>query len=108
VRIRDRDFRNRSAQRTLAEPVVSDRVIMKVARELLGKLRAERRVPARLLGVALSSLASDPMADQLPLFSAPLDALADTERDRALARTVDKVREKFGSKGILPAALADS
>ncbi|MGH7712883.1 MAG: DNA polymerase Y family protein, partial [Gemmatimonadaceae bacterium] len=40
VRIRDMDFRTRSAQRTLPEPVVSDRVIMGVARELLAKLRA--------------------------------------------------------------------
>jgi DNA polymerase IV len=71
VRIRDKDFRTRSAQRTLAEPVVSDRVILRVARELLAKLRAARRVPARLLGVALSSLAQDPKADQLKLFATP-------------------------------------
>jgi len=106
VRIRDMDFRNRSAQRTLPEPVVSDRVILKVARELLAKLRQGRRVPARLLGVALSSLAQDPKADQLALFKAA-DPNIDTDRDRALARSVDRVREKFGSKGILPAALVE-
>jgi DNA polymerase-4 len=105
VRVRDMDFRNRSAQRTLLEPVVSDRVILRVARELLAKLRTGRRVPARLLGVALSSLAQDPEADQLTLFAADADPLAETERDRALARTVDRVREKFGAKGILPASL---
>src|SRR5213075_2930549 len=64
VKIRDMDFRNRSARRTLPEGVVSDRVVMGVARELLAKLRAGRRVPARLLGVGLSSLAADPRADQ--------------------------------------------
>jgi DNA polymerase IV len=105
VRIRDRDFRNRSAQRTLDEPVVSDRVIFAVARELLAKLRKARRVPARLLGVALSSLADDPRADQLALFAAEFDPLAETDRDRVLARAVDRVREKFGTKGILPASL---
>jgi DNA polymerase IV len=105
VRIRDMDFRNRSAQRTVLEPVVSDRVIWGVARELFAKLRAARRVPARLLGVALSSLAQDPKADQLALFAADADPLAETDRDRTLARTVDRVREKFGAKGILPAAL---
>ena len=104
VRIRDMDFRNRSAQRTLLEPVVSDRIILRVARELLVKLRKSRRVPARLLGVALSSLAQDPKADQLLLFAAA-DPFAETDRDRVLARTVDRVREKFGAKGILPAAL---
>jgi DNA polymerase-4 len=105
VKIRDRDFRTRSAQRTLMEPVVSDRVIMRIARELLAKLRADRRVPARLLGVALSSLGQDPHADQLTLFPAVADPLAETERDRTLARTVDRVRERFGPSAILPASL---
>jgi len=108
VRIRDWDFRTRSAQRTLTERVVSDRAIMRVARELLAKLRGARRVPARLLGVALSSLAQDPIADQLTLFAAPADPLAETERDRLVARTVDRVREKFGAKSILPASLTES
>jgi DNA polymerase-4 len=106
VKIRDFDFRTRSAQRTLMEPVVADRAIMRVARELLAKLRAARRVPARLLGVALSSLAQDPTADQLALFAADADPLAETERDRIVARTVDRVREKFGAKSILPASLS--
>jgi DNA polymerase IV len=106
VRIRDWDFRTRSAQRTLMEPVVSDRAIMRVARELLVKLRAARRVPARLLGVALSSLGEDPEADQLTLFAGDTDPLAETERDRLVARTVDRVREKFGAKSILPASLS--
>jgi DNA polymerase-4 len=105
VKIRDKDFRTRSKRRTLDEPVVSDRVILGVARELLSQLRAARRVPARLLGVALSSLSRDPKADQLRLFS-DRDPLAETDRDRALARSVDRVRKKFGTKGIVPAALA--
>lgn len=105
VRIRDMDFRNRSAQRTLFEPVVSDRVIMVVARELLAKLRAARRVPARLLGVALSSLADNPKADQLTLFAPEPGPASESERDRTIARTVDKVRERFGAKAILPASL---
>ena len=107
VKLRDKDFRTRSARRTLIEPVVSDRVIMGVARELLAKLRASRRVPARLIGVALSSLAQDPKADQLTLFAADTGPLTETDRDRTLARTVDRVREKFGAKGILPASLTE-
>jgi DNA polymerase IV len=105
VKIRDMDFRTRSAQRTLLEPVVSDRVIYRVARELLLKLRAARRIPARLLGVSLSSLANDPLADQLMLF-ASADPLSETDRDRVLARAVDRVREKFGPGGIMPATLS--
>jgi DNA polymerase-4 len=105
VKLRDFDFRTRSARRTLAVPVVSDRAILKVAVELLGKLRVARRVPARLIGVALSGLSEDAKADQLALFAADRDAV-ETDRDRAIARTVDKVRKKFGAKGILPASLA--
>ncbi|MEO7220440.1 MAG: DNA polymerase IV [Gemmatimonadaceae bacterium] len=105
VRIRDMDFRTRSARRTLPEPVVADRVILRVARELLVKLRTARRVPARLLGVALSALADDPKADQMMLFCTGSDPSAETDRDRVIARTVDRVRDRFGAKGILPASL---
>jgi DNA polymerase-4 len=108
VKIRDRDFRTRSARRTLLEPVVADRVILRVARELLAKLSAARRVPARLLGVALSSLTHDPKADQSNLFKARGEASGETERDRVVARTIDKVRDRFGAKGILPASLTTS
>jgi DNA polymerase-4 len=104
VKLRDADFRTRSAQRTLDEPVVTDRVIMAVATALLAKLRSARRVPARLIGVSLSSLASDPKADQLPLFIES-DPHRETARDLALARVVDRVREKYGRKGIVPGSL---
>jgi DNA polymerase-4 len=108
VKLRDHDFRTRSARRTLLEAVVSDRVIMGVARQLLQRLRAGRHVPARLIGVALSSFSEDPKADQLNLFKqkGSADSLAETEKDRAVAHTVDRVREKFGTKGIIPASLA--
>lgn len=107
VRIRDHDFKTRQASRTLSEPVMSDRVIFAAARGLLGKLRAARRVPARLLGVGLSSLHADSAADQLMLFEAGDERGDETERDRRLARTIDQVRARFGDKGILPARLLD-
>jgi DNA polymerase-4 len=105
VRIRDMDFRTRSARRTLAQPVVSDRVLLRVSRELLAKLRSARRVPARLLGVAVSSLAQDPDADQLGLFATRADPDGETLRDRSLARAVDRVRAKFGPKSVIPGTL---
>lgn len=104
VKLRDRDFKTRSARRTLTKPVLADRVIMETAKELLRKLRKARRVPARLIGVALSSLSEDPRADQLNLFQSDEPRL-ETERDLAIARTVDRVRKKFGAKGIVPGAL---
>jgi DNA polymerase-4 len=100
VRIRDFDFRTRSASRTLPRGVIADRVIHSVARGLLAKLRVARRVPARLLGVALSSLATDPDADQLALFEAAVSNEEETARDRALSRAVDKLRDRFGRDGI--------
>jgi DNA polymerase-4 len=101
VRIRDFDFRTRSASRTLPRGVIADRVIHGVAKSLLTKLRSSRRVPARLLGVALSSLAADPDADQLALFEAAAPGEEETARDRALVRAVDKLRNKFGQDGIV-------
>ena len=106
VKLRDKNFKTRSARRTLDTPVVADRVIMGVARELLQKLRRARRVPARLIGVALSSLDQDVDADQLNLFRND-DPKLETDRDVTIARAVDRVRKKFGSKGIVPGALAE-
>ena len=105
VRIRDWDFRTRSTQRTLPEPVISDRVILRVARELLGSLREARRVPARLVGVRLSGLLKSWKADQLSLFTTP-GASGETARDRRLSKAINGVREKFGPKSILPGALS--
>lgn len=105
VKIKDADFTIRQAGRTLPEAVVSDRVIYGVARELLHSLRARRRTAARLIGVALSGLATNPEPPQLALFvdaTAPLE----TERDRAVARTVDSVRRKFGQDAIGSAQLS--
>jgi DNA polymerase IV len=106
VRIRDYDFRTRQASRTLDTPVISDRVILEVSHRLLAKLRVARRVPARLLGVALSSLTLDAAADQLALFERTDSVIAETNRDRALARVVDQVRAKFGDRGIFPGGLS--
>jgi DNA polymerase-4 len=109
VKLRDADFRTRSASRTLPEPVIADRPIFEVARELLRKLRRARRTPARLLGVALASLAPPDDVDQLALFddARGAEAVQETARDRALAAAVDRLRERFGSGAIGPARLAE-
>ena len=101
VRLRDWDFTTRATQRTLREPVVSDRVILRLARELLAKLRQARRVPARLVGVRLSGLAKAHDRDQMALLASD-----ETERDRGLARAIDRVRGKYGPKSIIPGGLA--
>ena len=98
VRIRDTDFRTRQASRTVDEALASDRALYAVARELLRKLRNDRHVPARLLGVALSNFTTPP-AKQLGLFDAPR-APMETEKDRELSRAVDAVRARFGRDAI--------
>ena len=103
VRLRDFDFKTRSTQRTMPDPVVSDRVILHVARELLAKLRKDRRVPARLVGVRLAGLTKAAELDQRPLLGS-----VETERDRGLARAIDRVRGKFGPKSIVPGGLSPS
>jgi len=108
VRLRDWDFRTRGAQRTLPEPVVSDRAILRVAHELLATLRKARRVPARLVGVKLTGLAPPQSEDQFGLFaSSPPDLAGETERDRGLAQAIDRVRGKFGTKSILPGGIVE-
>lgn len=94
VRLRDADFTVRQASRTVPEPVISDRAVLVLARPLLARLRAERPVPARLLGVKLSSFAPEG-SGQLRLFDDAPGRL-ETPRDRTLARLVDAVRERFG------------
>jgi DNA polymerase-4 len=95
VKLRDADFTTRQASRTLAQAVRSDRAVYAVARELLARLRAARRVPARLLGVALSHLATVDGEGQLSLLDAPVEQV-ESERDRTISRVIDDVRERFG------------
>jgi len=95
VKLRDADFTTRQASRTLADAVQSDRAVYAVARELLARLRAARRVPARLLGVALSQLVRQGGEGQLSLLETPGTTL-ETERDRVISRVIDEVRERFG------------
>ena len=100
VRIRDTDFTTRQASRTVDEALESDRALFAVARQLLAKLRRARRVPARLVGVALSNF-TPPPAVQLALFDgakAPLE----TAKDREVSRAVDSVRARFGRDAIAP------
>ncbi|MGH7477920.1 MAG: DNA polymerase Y family protein [Longimicrobiales bacterium] len=104
VHIRDADFRDRSASRTLPEALESDRAIVAIARELLATLRQRRRAPARLLGVALSSFSAGD-ARQLGLFDEA--AALETERDRVLSQTVDRLRERFGKGAPRPGGLLD-
>lgn len=109
VKLRDSDFRTRSAQRTLREPIESERSVIQVARPLLRMLRKRRRTGVRLLGIALSGFdeGEHEGLEQLPLFELPaaVDEPSEGTKDRALASALDRIRGRFGSASIVPATL---
>jgi len=105
VKLRDYDFHTRSRSRSLPEPVESDAPIYETARTMLRELRAQRRVPARLLGVALSGLEDADATRQLGLFTERV--AGESDRDRTVARTVDHLRERYGREVVLPGRLLE-
>jgi DNA polymerase IV len=102
VRMRYADFTDRSASRTVVDPLESDRAIYAVARELLRELRAKRRGGIRLLGVGVSKL-GDPAEEALRLFEPP--GTLDSDRDRRLSAAQDRLRDRFGKDAITPARI---
>ncbi len=100
VKLRDGDFKTRSQQRTVAEPLETDGATYRIARELLAELRTRRRTPARLLGVGLTNLGSGDDPVQFGLFEEE-DRL-EGHRERTLGHVVDSLRERFGDRAVLP------
>jgi DNA polymerase-4 len=113
VKLRDSDFRTRSAQRTLAHPIESEQSVVRAARTLLRALRKRRRVGVRLLGIALSHFGDEAAAPpQLALFAEPPSPTPEDEpiegvREKALTRALDRIRDRYGQKAIVPARLVD-
>jgi DNA polymerase IV len=105
IKLRENDFTTRGASRTLDTPVSTERPILATARALLRKLRAQRRLPVRLLGVSLSSLDDGDLAEQLSLLPDATTIALETPRDRALADALDRVRARFGAGAVQPASL---
>jgi DNA polymerase-4 len=105
VKLRENDFTTRNASKTLDVPVCTERAVFGTARMLLRKLRATRRLPVRLLGVALSQLDDSDLAEQLTLLPEVTPVVTETPRDRALAQALDRVRARFGAGAVQPASL---
>jgi DNA polymerase-4 len=106
VRLRDTDFRTRQASRTLPAPVESDRGLFGIARELLGKLRRDRDIGARLIGIAAANFSGADGVPQLGLFGAE-ESEVESDRDRRLSRAADDVRARFGKDMLKPGRLLD-
>lgn len=108
VKIKDGDFRQRSASRTLDEPLESDRAILTVARELMAKLRDRRRTGARLIGVGVSHFTGAGAGTQLVLFeSGEGPETLETERDRKVSQAADQVHRRFGRDALKPGRLLE-
>jgi DNA polymerase IV len=105
VRVRYADFTDKSASRTVPDPIESDRAIFTVARELLRGLLEKRGGGVRLLGVGVSRLVGEDDEDEeLALFDDASDG-PETARDRKIAEASDRLRGKFGKEAIVPARI---
>jgi DNA polymerase-4 len=110
VRLRDTDFRTRQASRTLKEPIESDRALYGIARELLAKLRRDRGIGARLIGISASNFTGSEGLPQMGLFGDEdgQSSVVESDRDRRLSRAADDVRARFGAGLLKPGRLLDS
>jgi DNA polymerase-4 len=98
LRMRFADFSRATRSHTMAEPTEHTQTLLKVANALLGaSMSMIGRRGLTLIGIALANLA-DRGAIQLVL---PFDRV----RAGRLDDTVDRVRERFGSKAITRGAL---
>jgi DNA polymerase-4 len=98
LRLRFRDFTRATRSHTIAEATADTEVILAVARSLLAATLPEiQQRGLTLVGVALTNL-EDAGAIQLTL---PFGR----EREQALDRTLDDIRERYGTGSITRAVL---
>jgi DNA polymerase-4 len=103
VKLRDGDFRTRTASHTLPGPLEADATLLEISRGLLRDLRAKGRKSVRLLGVGVSSLVAGDAPPQLELFRK--EGSGESERDRTVSRLMDSIKERFGEDAVLPGGL---
>jgi DNA polymerase-4 len=94
VTVRGNDFRDRSHQKKLDFPTDITQEIFSVCRSLFSELW-DRKTPIRLLGVSLTNV-TDQDEMQMTLFDDDK-----REKSRAVDKTVDQIRNKFGAETIV-------
>jgi DNA polymerase-4 len=116
LKVKYRDFVQVTRAITLSDPTDDGGTIYRCALDLLLDTEAAARA-VRLLGISVSRFAPAAGArkkdrmEQLGLFGRPRSGTpdppkpADPEKKEKLNRAVDRIREKFGPKGIVPGAL---
>ena len=100
VTIRDNTFRDRSHQQHLVHATDITSEIYEVACRLFDDLW-DRKMPLRLLGVSLSQLTREDVA-QLSMFPDPK-----REREQELDRLIDGLRHRFGSDTIVRGSIME-
>ena len=94
LKIRSSDFHTWTRSRALAEPTNGTDVLWQAAAELFERSLTEEMLPVRLLGVGAARL-SRVDAVQGDLFDANQG-----QRSTALDRTIDNIRQQFGTEAI--------
>jgi DNA polymerase-4 len=115
LKVKYNDFVQVTRAATLSAPTDDGGTLYRICIDLLGNTEAGAR-PVRLLGISVSKLAPagnsarTDRSEQLPLFGPPragrrAEPPQDPEKKEKLNRAVDRIRAKFGRKGIVPGAL---
>ena len=102
LKIRFHNFITFNRSKTLENPTNLDDIIFKTVVELLDKVRYKKG-GVRLLGIKLSNLTSGNERKQLKLLREEGDKKDD--KLEQLTQSLDKIREKFGSKAVTRASL---
>ncbi|UZP69168.1 DNA polymerase IV [Desulfovibrio mangrovi] len=107
LKLKYADFTSITRSRSLPEPTDATEVIFRIACELLDGVKLQQKV--RLIGVGLSNYGKGP--EQLNLLDGSAGGqtggMVATAKQRSLDRTLDSLREKFGSKAVTRGRLFD-
>ena len=102
LKVRFQNFTTFNRSKTLENPTHLDDIIFKTVVELLDKVR-HKKGGIRLLGIKLSNLTLGNGIKQLKFLRDEVDKKDD--KLEQLTQSLDKIREKFGSKSITRASL---
>lgn len=99
VNIKNSGFKSYSRQKKLSRPTQDTNDIFSTAAHLFDQVW--KREPIRLIGVAVSQLEKEP-ALQMDMFE---EVLSGKKDGADLNKSIDKIREKYGSKYVVRASL---
>ncbi|MCR4908085.1 MAG: DNA polymerase IV [Lachnospiraceae bacterium] len=94
VTVRYTDFKTRTHQSTSEKAVNTCNEVYEISKRLLSEIWEEER-PLRLMGISLSNLSGEEEGVQLSLFDNGRQK--EIEKNQKLEKTVDSLRNKFGS-----------